>query len=233
MNVVAFLVKNIHHCAELIALIISIRYYNSLSTSFMKWFPLFFAIIFFGELLAKDRALASHIHYTIAICESVFYGYIFHNLIEGQKVRKMIVVLISFSIVCYLVSYFFLDIDKSFVTFFLKALTVFGFIISAIALGYLYQQFDKREVVLNDPGFWIAFGVVIFYAGISIVFSLYPLLVEQKFLFFGKRLYNIVPGVLSVILYGSLTLSIVLYKKKIVAERTLNGLKVSRFPKGR
>ena len=72
-------------------------------------------------------------------------------------------------------------------------------------------------MLLNESGFWLAMGVSIFFSGTSIVFALHDLIIKNNLTFFGAKLYNFVPRVLSVILYASISIAIILCKKKTKA----------------
>jgi hypothetical protein len=93
---------------------------------------------------------------------------------------------------------------------------IFGFGISAIALLCLYLIADRIEktMILWEPDFWIAFGTALFYSGVSITFSLYDVIIRHNLIFLGLRLYNSIPQVLCLPLYLSISISIILSKRR-------------------
>jgi hypothetical protein len=220
MGVFDFLYRYIHHTSEFAAFLISIIYWRYYSKTFMKWTASFLGVIFIGELLAMTYPIVTLAYFIISVIEAVYYGHIFYNLIEGKRVRVAIIVVIFVSIVCYVISYFFLDTNMS-MYFNSMALVLFGFLISAVALVYLYQLFDRKQTIMDEPGFWIAVGVIVFFSGISIVFCFYGLLFDKRLRFMGWPLYRLIPRVLSVLLYGSFIVSILTCKRKVIKTNSL------------
>jgi hypothetical protein len=222
MSVSGFLYRYLHHILEFAAFVISLVYYRYYSKTFMKWIAPFLGLIFAGELFTMMYRIGFYSNYFMAVAEVIFYGYIFYNLIEGKKWKTVIVAVSAVSISCYVGSYFFLDTDRYTMTFFSLSLIVFGFLISAIALVYLYQLSVKKATITNEPGFWIALGVIVFFSGISIVFSSYGLIVEKKLRILGWPLYHLVPRVLSVLLYTCIAIGVLTTKRKAMKRSVLS-----------
>lgn len=201
---------------ELIAFLAAILYYPYLKSSYMKWFLPFLIFIFLAELFAnyqtnvlKENAV--RINYLIAIIESIFYGYIFYRLNNPSFSSRVCLFFIPTSVVAYVVTYFICDQPLE---YFFPNIIFSGFFIAMSALFYLYSQFliDEETILISNPGFWIAFGVSLFYSGISISFSLHNVIKSNNIFLFGESLLNIVPRVLSVILYISISIAIILCK---------------------
>jgi hypothetical protein len=220
MNVFSFLIDYLHNLSELAACIAAAYYHKYLNRSFMKWFLPFFIFIFIAELTEKMQINVFSISYVIGVVEAIFYSFVFYNLIEGRKNKNLIISLMSLVVLNYFIAYFFLDTDGYYQTYYVKNLIFFGFLITIIALIYLYQLFKNQDKIIQEPGFWIAFGVVVFFSGISIVFLLYPFIVANNIRLFGEMLYKIIARFLCVVLYGSFIVSMVLYKKKVQQQQT-------------
>jgi hypothetical protein len=73
---------------------------------------------------------------------------------------------------------------------------------------------DLEVLLIRQPGFWIAAGILIFYSGICTVYALHPLIVQYNLQIFGMKLHHFVPMVLSVVLYSSLSIAMFLWKKE-------------------
>jgi hypothetical protein len=213
MDIANLLFTYSHHIAEFIAFMISLVYYRSFGKTFMKWLPLYLGIIFIVEICTMF-IFTLYLNYIITIVEAVFYGFVFYNLIDNKIIRRVIVASVFLSEVCYVTSFLLSETDINKMAALLKALTIFGFLISGIALTYLYQIFGKQDTITKEPGFWIAFGVTTFFSGVSIVFSLYDLILAKRLAFSGKFLFHVVPRLLSVVLYGSFIVSILMCKRK-------------------
>ena len=203
----------LHNIFELLSFFVAIVYYRYLKGSFMKWFLPFLGFVFAGEMFVKFIGSAILVNYLIGILESIFYGYIFYNLSHRLILKKAILFFVPVSVICYLFTYLFYG---NLFTYFISNIIISGFFLAAIALAYLYEKFaDDDEILLvSEPGFWIAVGVSLFYSGISITFSLYDFIIKHDLSIVGVKLYNIVPRVLSIILYLSISISIILCKKK-------------------
>lgn len=208
----------INTICELVALTLAILYYPYLKSSFMKWFLPFLALIFFGELVANYQTSILKIHaigvnYLIAIIESLFYGYIFYNLGNNSLLRRLVILFVPLSITLYLITYLFCDAPLD---YFFPNIVFSGFFLALLALTYLYLKFvdDEENLLISEPGFWIALGVCLFYSGVSISFSLHGMVKKNNLTLFGESLLNIVPRILSVILYLSISISIILCKPK-------------------
>ncbi|MDB5209643.1 MAG: hypothetical protein JWQ30_470, partial [Sediminibacterium sp.] len=187
--------------------------------SFMKWVLPFLMFIFFGEIAIAYLYFNNpswpntSFYYIIGISESIFYGYIFYRLCQSAIVKKIIFILTLIGLSIYSFGFVFYPNDY---TYYIFSLIVSGFFFSFISLTYIYIDFsnDSQNSMVFDSGFWIAFGVSLFFSGISIVFCLHDYIVKHNLNLFGIRLYNIVPRILCVILYLSISISIILCKKK-------------------
>jgi hypothetical protein len=153
------------------------------------------------------------LQYLIGIVESIFYGYIFNNFYTGNTSKMALFFLIFISVSSYLIG-FFVDIKNY--SYLINALVISGFFLSVVSMVYIYTKVinDDETLLIKEPGFWIAFGVSLFFSGTSIVFCLHDFIVKNNLNLFGVRLYNIIPRILCVVLYSSISIAIILCKKK-------------------
>ena len=209
----------IHNITELVALIIAIAYYPHLKKTFMKWVLPFLLFIFSCELISTYMILfypgksTFVIYYFIGVVEVFFYGYIFYKIINRALYRSVIKYLVVISVSVYIIGFI---LDNENYIFYIPSLILSSFSIAIFGLGYIYTKFidDNNTILINEPGFWIAFGVSLFFAGSSIVFSLYDFIVKNNLNIFGIKLYNFIPRILCVVLYSSISIAIILCKKK-------------------
>ncbi len=208
-----------HNILELISLIIAFLYYPSIKGCFMKFFLPFLLFIFIAEAIASLFVIRDDVRsniglqYLISIVETIFYGYIFYNLSDKKWIKKVALLQSSCFFLIYISSFFFLGRD---VNIFTLCLTLYGFSLSIIAILHIYNKFIDEEYIdiVKDSGFWIAFGISIFFSGISIVLMLHEFILKNNLNLFGIKLYNFIPRVLSIILYSSISIAIILCKKK-------------------
>lgn len=207
----------INNLAELFSLVVAIIYYPYIKNSVMKWFLPFLAFVFAGEMYVNYISVVGNtlaINNFIAIGESFFYGYFFYSLSNYWWAKKVILILTVISILSSLASLAFVYSNPSFLYF---NLILLALALSVVSLIYIYTKFSTDEngmYLLSESGFWVAFGVALFFSGVSVVFSLHDLSLRYNLRLFGVRLHNIVPQILSVILYLSISTAIILCKKK-------------------
>ncbi len=181
----------------------------------MKWFLPFLGLVFFGEILATYFYTVSNIkiYYIISIVELAFYSYIFYHLHHRKSIKKIIFFLFVICEIGYIISFVFFG--KNY-TYFFNNLIVSGFYLVTIALIYLYIKvidFDNASLT-SEPGFWIATGVSLFFSGVSISFSLYEFIKSNSLYLFGEKLYNIIPQILSIVLYLCISIALILCRQK-------------------
>lgn len=208
----------INNLAELFSLVVAIIYYPYLKNSVMKWFLPFLAFVFIGEIYAKYVGyvlLRSNIdvYSFIAIVESIFYGYFFYTITINKIPKKIIFIFSIINISVSIISFFLISYNPSYLFTNLMFLSI---CFSFISLTYIYSKFvsDEAANLLGEPGFWVAFGVALFFSGVSVVFSLHDFSVRHNLTLFGFKLYHIVPQSLCVLLYLSISTAIILCKKK-------------------
>lgn len=208
----------INNLAELFSLVVAIIYYPYLKNSVMKWFLPFLAFVFVGEIYAKYVGyvlLRSNIdvYSFITIVESIFYGYFFYTITRNKIPKKIIFIFSIINISVSIISFFLISYNPSYLFTNLMFLSI---CFSFISLTYIYSKFvsEQAAYLLGEPGFWVAFGVALFFSGVSVVFSLHDFSMKHNLTFLGIKLYHIVPKLLSILLYLSISTAIILCKKK-------------------
>lgn len=208
----------INNLAELFSLVVAIIYYPYLKRTVMKWFLPFLAFITVSEMYGQYIGYALHksntvIYGFIAIVEAVFYSYFFYTITIKGASKKIVLTISIINILISLILFFLTAENPSYLFTNLICLSI---CFSFISLTYIYSKFVSDEAIylLSEPGFWVAFGVAIFFSGVSVVFSLHDFSLKHNLTFLGVKLYNIVPQILSVLLYLSISTAIILCKKK-------------------
>lgn len=203
--------------AEFIALLVAIVCYHSIQKSLLKWTVPFLMIVLFGELVTQQHinfltSFRREFHFLIAVCEAIYYGYVFYHLSTRHSLRQLIILFVLTSITVYLVTYTFAGSNFS---YFIFELMLFGFLLTAIALAYLYEEFKKNDkvVFIHLPGFWVAVGVSLFYSSISLSLSFYNIINTNGITVGGIGLVNFITRMASVILYLCISISIILCKQ--------------------
>lgn len=208
----------LHNVVELISLIIAIIYYPYIKRNAMKWTLPFLVFIFLAEIIAKYQVeilkkSTINTYYLILLVETIFYSYMFVNMTKNLSTKKIITVISIATFLIYTLAYF---IYNENVGSFYFNITAEGILLSVMSIIYLYSFVNDYESykISQEPAFWVAFGVAVFFSVSTIVMSLHKVIVIKKLFFLGQQLHNIIPQILSVILYSSLSIAIILCKKK-------------------
>lgn len=215
------MMPHIHILFEFLSLLVALIYYPYLKPGYMKWFLPYLAFIFLSELqVAYQIYLDANkpnvtFYYFISILEYIFYNYIFYHLLGNRVIKKIVLYLIIGVTLNFFLGFLFAANKQ---TYLLVSLAIAGFLLSAIAQVYIYLKFisddETSTLLISEPGFWIAFGVSIFFSGTCIVFSLHDFILKNQLEIFGFKLYHFVPRILSVFLYSGISVSLILCKKR-------------------
>jgi hypothetical protein len=218
-SIFSFIKNHLHNIAEFISLVVAVIYYPYLKKSFMKWFLPFLIFVFASELfivyehyyVAKQSTVGKN--YIIGIAESIFYGYIFYNLSDYKKFKKIVLSMIFISVIGYILGFVLYGEESK---YFRMNLILSGVLLTIVSLCYVYLRIvDTYSTnLVANPGFWIALGISLFFSGISIVYCLHDYIFRYNLNLFGIELYNIVPRVCCIILYLCISIAIILCKKK-------------------
>jgi hypothetical protein len=91
-----------------------------------------------------------------------------------------------------------------------------GFMVTFYALLFLYCYFQLDSLSLERfwrPLLWITVGIVIFYPVVSISIGFQKQILATGILINGVKLYNLIPQVMSIFMYGCFTYAFHLCKK--------------------
>ncbi len=211
-----------NHITEGIALLTAIWNYKYIAKTRYVYFIPYLAVILSGELGAtyfselpnKSIFKNNHIYLFISTIETIFLGYQFHQMFRSEKMKYFIFSSTLLIIVLkILLLFFFVDIS----VFLSNIWGLTGFLYSCIACLYLFEVIiysnKQEELLLRNPDFWFALGILIFWVTCTIPFILYFFLSKNQVLIFGIPIYRLFPQVFSVVLYGCFIVAIILWKK--------------------
>lgn len=200
---------------EFSAFLISLFCYQKLKHTLMFWFIPFLLFTSICELsstiIYQNYGAATYWIYNIlSPITTYFYGFIFYKLINNPKLKNTF----------YLLAVIYLILNSYFLIFsegFSIPLLLISSIVMVILAFYYFYRCLLDDVDLNSPiiksGLWFASGILIFYSGISITFSLFNYIREHHLNIGGVSLYNFVPRCLSIILYACISISLLKWKK--------------------
>ncbi len=209
----------IANIAEICACIISAFYYNKIKNSFLKWLPLYLLYVsafdFFIHYTVPSPRINALIYFSITMLSIIFYNNCFYKLFQHiKKIQNLIIILSS---LLFLAGFLLFFSAETFQRNSYYLLIVVGIEVSAIACIYLYNLFlsdDLQVLLIKQSGFWMSAGVLLFFSGICFTFAISPIAIKYNLKIFDTYLVWFIPRTLSVILYSSLTVAVVLYKPK-------------------
>ena len=194
----------------------AIRHFTALRYFQLAGLVPFLITITLAEVWAVWQKEVMHVstygtNYGVALLELFFYSFLFMKFTRHPGMKRMIRWLMPLPLLMVLGSYWFYS--ERFLAFY-YSIIIEGFFLTAVGLGYLYYQFenDQTDNPSMDPVSWIAIGVMIFFSGISIVFSLYEFIRAQQIIIWGEQMYILIPRFLSIVLYSCITIAIITCK---------------------
>lgn len=193
------------------SVLVSIACYPKLRHTRYRSFACFLPVIAIAEMLtAHTRFLVFHGTYMSAISSTLFYSLFFHSLYTDAIIRKTILVVCLVLTAVFIAGYAFAGSMQTGMHFYTLVFTVTGMFFTVAGLGYLYSRITDPACMrlTAEADFWIVAGIVLFYSGISVVFSFYSYIVENNLLWLDERLYKTIPKLLSILLYSGISAGI-------------------------
>jgi hypothetical protein len=171
------------------------------------------AILGFAYLLNfyTSNAVVLNVYRPITV---VVFFWIYYKIPFIQPMRKLIVWLTVTYLAITMINYCF--IESIFTTSSYLTLAR-GFVITFYGISFLYCYFhldNPGEEKYWRPLIWITIGIVIFYPVISISVSFQKYLAADHATWYGVKLYNVIPQVLSIFMYSCFSYAFYLCKKK-------------------
>lgn len=200
---------------EFLTFCIALYRYKRLKNSYMFWFIPFLGLTFLSEVssdfIYKTYNLSTYWIFNFLIpITTIFYGFIFYCLIRDKRLKTPLTLMG----ILYLLTNFYWSITS--LSFSIPIVLLASVILVFLSCYYFYRCL-LDEVNLSafyvKSGLWFAAGVLIFYSGISIVFSLVDYIRDHHLTLNGLPLYQFVPRVLSIILYGCFSVAFLLWRK--------------------
>lgn len=202
----------IHNYFEILSLTIAIILYNRLKSSFMVWFIPYLSFIVAGELFANNSEWSgtdnSYLYAVINSGSQYFFSFIFYRFVANPAIKKLILGCVVFYT---LILVWFVMMSPS-VMYMINATSG---LVAIMACAYFYNIMladDDEEDQTYVSGLWVASGLLIFYLGIILCFSLRNHIMQNKLSFDGLSLYRVIPRYLSIILYSCFSISFMVWK---------------------
>ena len=202
----------------LFSLVIAVYCYHGLKFSFLKWFIPFLLITLFTELVAVYYKYVldqpnGWLYNIYIIFQVLFSLYMYWQLKMRKPFRQVIAACFIIYSLLSLAVYGRDGVQSLNVYMFLTG----GFFVVLSGIFFLFNYFsldNAGEEINLIPFLWITIGVLSYFSVLSITISLYKYILMYKLAIGGVELYNLVPRLMSIILYSSFAYGFWLCRKK-------------------
>jgi hypothetical protein len=207
----------LHYYFEFLSLLIAGICFGKLRKSFLALFLPYLLLtllveLFAGYLYQTYKQPTGWMYNILNLSSHIFYSYIYFKYSSVFKHKRFILILssiyLSGSVAYYLSTTFY-----QFSNWVIVAGGVLQVILSCL---YFYEYLQNDAYVKEkhySSGLWVASGVLMFYSGITICFSLYHYILLNHLRVFDLPLYNVIPRILSIILYSCISIALITWKK--------------------
>jgi hypothetical protein len=208
----------LYYACLLLSAIMALVNINALKKRRLSLFIPYLWLVLFQELTLvfifpkMQTGIVYNFYRPISTC---FYAYIFYHIpFNTIRIRKAILWMLSVYLVVTILIYSFLQgvsIYNRFVSF------AGGFIITCWAIFFLYRYFHVDSVEEEkkwQPMIWITFGLVLYYPIVNIAFGFYLYIGKYDVHLYNVKLYNIIPRVMSIFMYGFFAYAFYLCRQK-------------------
>jgi len=203
---------------EAIAFIVALIFCKEL---LLKGWGILLPILYFtpilevwGTLLAEKKINNAWLYNPYIIISFGLYGWLLlkDSILKNQykNLSVLFIALLSFS---FFIWYFIWGNNKEIIN---RILNVTSLLICFFCILFYYTHLRKPAEyisILLIPGFWFSTGLLIFYSGISLYSSIYPYLAKARINISNIPIQNLIPQVLSMILYSFIIVSIIRCRK--------------------
>lgn len=207
--------NNINIITEFLSLVIAILNYRWLRNSFWWLFiPFLGATLVIETLASFVWTHANGWLYNIYVLLQFPFTSFFFYRVTGINKLKTTIKLTAFAFLLFCI-YMYL-FQSSFIEFNLWIFTLDCFLTVLYAIFFLFyciNENDITKIAAQRPALSVTIGIVIFFSIVSILFNTYKFIRANELKLFGIYLDNIVPQLLSIIMYGCFSYAFIVWKQ--------------------
>ena len=202
----------------IVSLIAAILNWKYLFRAGLQSFIPYLLITLTAELMAVYHmyvldASNGYIYNIYVIFQTLFFVYLF----SGTGLKRSYKMLIRYSGVLYLVICLIVYIAFRSVFEFNRFIFIgSGLLVCIYAICYLFYYFnldDAEEEFRQKPLLIITAATIFYFSVVSLTIVLYPYLAQMRTAIMGEKLYNIIPRMVSLILYSVFAYAFILCRK--------------------
>jgi hypothetical protein len=179
------------------------------------WLVLIQELCIYFLIVLPHPTQSTGIYYNIyRLVSTSFFAFIFYNIISDRPLRRLILLMFGFFSAIALLTYFFIQpitIFNSYLS------TLGGIVITSCGLFFLFNFFNldsSGEEKKWSPLIWITIGLATFYPVVNISFAFYKYILVYEATIFNTMLYNAIPRIMSIFMYGCFAYAFYLCRKK-------------------
>lgn len=145
----------------------------------------------------------------------IIFGIIYYQVPIMAPLRRLMLWIIGLYLLANIITYSFIN---SVLVLNGHLVMMRGFVITCLGIFFLFRYFsldDRREEEFWRPLLWLSIGVMIFYPVVSISLTFQKFLANSDARIAGFRLYNLIPQLLSIFMYGCFSYAFYLCSRKL------------------
>ncbi len=200
--------------------LVGFTYREDLKSRLLSFFPFYLFLVFCQELflflyVSQHPTYSTGFIYNIYCpVNALFVALFYYHIPFNAPSRKLMAGLIVLYLATLAVTFGFIQSIRIYNNYLFLA---GGFLITVCAILFLFNYFkldNRAEEKKWLPAIWITIGVVVFYPVISISFALYKYLLIYQATIFGIKIYQLIPQLMSIFMYGCFIRAFYLCRKK-------------------
>lgn len=144
----------------------------------------------------------------------VFFGVLYSRLPFMKVMQRPILLLVIFYFIFFLVNFTLIQSLTEQSSYMVLARSL---VVSLFAIFFLFRYFhldERKQAEFWSPWVWITTGIIVFYPVVSISQTFQQYLYKYDARFYGFKLYQLIPQVMSIFMYACFSYAFYLCKKR-------------------
>lgn len=204
----------------LFSVVMAVTYHKRLESRQLTIFIPYLALVFIQEIMVylyylgspgSSTAIVYNIYRPVSTC---FFAWVFYRIPINAGFRHVIITMVAIYLSATVLTFGFI---QSLYTYNNYLYLSGGLVITCCAVFFLFNYFkldNHTEERKWSPVLWITIGIVVFYPVVNISFALYNHLKATTGTVPGVKVYQLIPRVMSIFMYGCFAWAFYLCKKK-------------------
>lgn len=160
---------------------------------------------------APSTGIIYNVYRLVSTC---VFGVFFYNIPLMAPARRLVLVLLGLYLAVYAITFGLIHSIFMYNSYLSMAS---GLVINICAIFFLFNYFNldnRTEEKTWQPVIWVTIGVAVYYPVVNVSFAFYKYIVAYEATIFGLMLYNAIPRLMSIFMYGCFAYAFHLCKKR-------------------